>query len=75
MKLFDAGKHQEAWAVQNRLTRFWIATGLGSFPAAVKAGVEVLGLPAGPPRRPVATLDADKREVLRQELRAMGVVA
>ena len=74
VKLFDAGRYQEAWAGQNRLTRFWIATGLGSFPAAVKAGVELLGLPAGPPRRPVVTLAADKREALRQELRAMGVV-
>ncbi|MGE4095387.1 MAG: 4-hydroxy-tetrahydrodipicolinate synthase [Candidatus Binatia bacterium] len=74
IKLFDDGKHQEAWAVQNRLTRFWIATGLGTFPAAVKAGVELLGLPAGPPRRPVAPLDADKREMLRRELRTMGVV-
>ena len=74
VRLFDAGKYQEAWAVQNRLTRFWIATGLGTFPSAVKAGVEALRLPAGPPRRPVASLDADKREVLRRELRAMGVV-
>ena len=74
VKLFDAERYQEAWAGQNRLTRFWIATGLGSFPAAVKAGVELLGLPAGPPRRPVAPLAADKREALRQELRAMGVL-
>lgn len=74
MKFFDAGRYQEAWAVQNRLTQCWIATGLGTFPSAVKAGVELLGLPAGPPRRPVAPLESDKLEVLQRELRTIGVV-
>jgi 4-hydroxy-tetrahydrodipicolinate synthase len=74
VRLFDAGKLREAWAVQNRLTRFWLAMGLGSFPATVKAAMELRGLPAGPPRRPVAPLDAERRELLRRELRAMGVV-
>jgi 4-hydroxy-tetrahydrodipicolinate synthase len=75
VRLFDAGKLAEAWTVQNRLTRFWLAMSLGSFPAPVKAAVELLGLPAGAPRRPVAPLDADRREALRRELQAMGVVA
>jgi 4-hydroxy-tetrahydrodipicolinate synthase len=75
VRLFDAGRLQEAWAVQNRLTRFWLAMGLGSFPAPVKAAVEALGLPAGPPRRPVAVLDQERREMLRRELRAMKVLS
>jgi 4-hydroxy-tetrahydrodipicolinate synthase len=75
VRLFDAGRLQEAWAVQNRLTRFWLAMGLGSFPAPVKAAMEVLGLPAGAPRRPVAALAQDRRETLRRELRAMGVLS
>ncbi len=74
VRLFDAGKLAEAWTVQNRLTRFWLAMGLGSFPAPVKAAMELLGLPAGAPRRPVAPLDTDRREMLRRELRAMGVI-
>lgn len=74
VRLFDAGRWQEAWAVQNRLTRFWLAMGLGSFPAPVKAGVELRGLPAGPPRRPVAPLDAEHRERFRRELQAMEVL-
>ncbi|MEW6299147.1 MAG: 4-hydroxy-tetrahydrodipicolinate synthase [Thermodesulfobacteriota bacterium] len=74
VRLFDAGRLEEARAVQNRLTRFWLAMGLGSFPAPVKAAVELRGLPAGAPRRPVAPLDAERREVLRRELVAMGVV-
>lgn len=75
VRLFDAGRLEEARAVQNRLTRFWLAMGLGSFPAPVKAAMELRGLPAGAPRRPVAPLDAERREVLRRELVAMGVVA
>jgi 4-hydroxy-tetrahydrodipicolinate synthase len=74
VRLFDAGRLQEAWAVQNRLTRFWLAMGLGSFPAPVKAAVEMLGLPAGPPRRPIAPLGKEQRETLRRELQAMGVL-
>ncbi|NOT57309.1 MAG: 4-hydroxy-tetrahydrodipicolinate synthase [Deltaproteobacteria bacterium] len=73
-RLFEAGRLQDAWAVQNRLTRFWLAMGLGSFPAPVKAAVELLGLPAGTPRRPVAPLGTEQRAALQRELRAMGVL-
>jgi len=73
-RLFDAGRLQEAWAVQNRLTRFWLAMSLGSFPAPVKAAVEMLGLPAGAPRRPVAPLGKEQRAALQRELHAMGVL-
>lgn len=74
VRLFDAGRLQEAWAVQNRLTRFWLAMGLGSFPAPVKAAVEMRGLPAGAPRQPIAPLGKEQRERLRRELQAMGVL-
>jgi 4-hydroxy-tetrahydrodipicolinate synthase len=75
VRLFTAGRLQEAWAAQNRLTRFWLAMSLGSFPAPVKAAMELIGLPAGPPRRPVAPLDPERREMLRRELQVMGVLA
>jgi 4-hydroxy-tetrahydrodipicolinate synthase len=74
LRLFDTGRLQEAWQVQNRLTRFWLAMGLGSFPAPVKAAMELIGLPAGAPRGPVAPLDTERRELLRRELREMGVL-
>jgi 4-hydroxy-tetrahydrodipicolinate synthase len=73
-RLFEAGRLQEAWAVQNRLTRFWLAMSLGSFPAPVKAAVEMLGLPAGAPRRPVAPLGTEQRAALHRELHTMGVL-
>lgn len=74
LRLFDAGQWDEARKVQNRLTRFWLAMGLGSFPAPVKAAMELIGLPAGAPRSPVAPLDAERRDALRRELREMGVL-
>ena len=74
LRLFDAGRLQEAWTVQNHLTRFWLAMSLGSFPAPVKAAVEMLGLPAGSPRRPIAPLGKEQRETLRHELQGMGVL-
>src|SRR5262245_6968344 len=73
-RLFAAGRLQEAWAVQNRLTRFWLAMSLGSFPAPVKAAMELIGLPAGIPRQPVAPLDPERREALRRELQVMKVL-
>jgi len=75
VRLFTAGRLQEAWAVQNRLTRFWLAMSLGSFPAPVKAAMELLGLPAGVPRQPVAALGAEGRALLRNELQVMEVLA
>jgi 4-hydroxy-tetrahydrodipicolinate synthase len=74
LQLFDAGRWEDAWKVQNRLTRFWLAMGLGSFPAPVKAAMELIGLPAGAPRAPIAALDAQRREPLLAELREMGVL-
>lgn len=73
LRLFDEGRWEEARQLQNRLTRFWLAMGLGSFPAPVKAAMELIGLPAGAPRAPVAPLDEARRELLRRELHEMGV--
>jgi len=75
VRLCTAGRLQEAWAAQNRLTRFWLAMSLGSFPAPVKTAMELIGLPAGIPRRPIAPLDPEQRERLRRELQVMKVLA
>ncbi len=74
VRLFDAGRHDKAWEVQNRLTRFWLAMGLGSFPAPIKAAMELRGLPAGPARSPIAALTDEARGTLQQELQTMRVV-
>jgi dihydrodipicolinate synthase/N-acetylneuraminate lyase len=36
--------------------------------------MELLGLPAGAPRGPVAPLGAEQRETLRMQLKEMGVL-
>jgi len=74
VRLFDAGQHDKAWEVQNRLTRFWLAMSLGSFPAPIKAAMELRGLPAGPARSPITALTEEARRALRQELQTMRVV-
>ena len=74
VRLFDAGQHDKAWEVQNRLTRFWLTMGLGSFPAPIKAAMELRGLPAGPARSPITALTDEARGALRQELQTMRVV-
>ncbi len=72
--LFEAGQHDRAWEVQNRLTRFWLVMGLGSFPAPIKAAMQLRNLPAGPTRKPIAPLTDTARAELRRELQAMGVL-
>jgi len=74
LRLFDAGQHDRAWEVQNRLTRFWLVMGLGSFPAPIKAAMQLRTLPAGPTRQPIAPLTDTARDELRRELQAMGVL-
>jgi dihydrodipicolinate synthase/N-acetylneuraminate lyase len=45
-----------------------------NYSAAIKAGLELIGVSAGPPRRPVLPLAARYREELRELLTAAGVV-
>ena len=40
--------------------------GLGTFPASVKAALDLLGRPGGPTREPIRPLDAAQREKLRK---------
>ena len=74
LRLFDAGQHDKAWEVQNRLTRFWLAMGYGSFPAPIKAAMQLRDLPAGLARQPIAPLTEEARAGLRQDLQAMSVL-
>jgi 4-hydroxy-tetrahydrodipicolinate synthase len=71
---FQAGDHARARALQDRLAAFHAALpGFGSYPAPVKAALDIMGLPAGPPRLPVAPLDAEQRARLRDLLVRMEI--
>ena len=70
---FGAGDHARARALQDRVTLLRESmAGLGSYPAPVKAGLALLGVPVGPPRRPIRPLNEAQRERLRALLREVG---
>jgi len=45
----------------------------GGYTAAIKAGMELIGHPAGPQRSPGADLDGERLEALKQNLKALGI--
>lgn len=49
--------------------------GLGTFPAAIKAALDLLGRPGGRTREPIRPLDAAQREVLRNAMQRSGLLA
>ncbi len=63
-----------AQEAQSRLLPFWLFAQRTTLPAAYKAAAEIVGLPAGVPRRPVAPLSPDQRNTLREVLKSMGVL-
>ncbi len=72
---FARGDLAASLAAQRRLTPLRIALGLGTPPGGVKAALEVLGLPIGPSRAPVAPLPPDKVPQMRAALEAAGLMA
>ncbi|MEO6565688.1 MAG: dihydrodipicolinate synthase family protein, partial [Casimicrobiaceae bacterium] len=48
--------------------------GLGTFPASIKAALDLLGRPGGPTRDPIRPLDATQREALRKTMIAQGLL-
>lgn len=65
---FCAGRLAEAKAAQRKLVQLRATYSLGTFPAVVKEAATMIGLPAGPARRPVGPLNSQAREQLRQTL-------
>lgn len=63
---FQAGDHARARALQEKLAL--LRDGLlrfGSYPAQVKAALDVIGIPVGPPRKPIMPVSEARREELR----------
>jgi 4-hydroxy-tetrahydrodipicolinate synthase len=69
---FRAGDHALALERQRRLAPLRHAFSLGSFPVVVKEALNLLGLPAGPARAPIASLGGAAREKLVAILRELG---
>ncbi len=71
---FQAGDHARARELQARLSVLREALpSFGSYPVPVKEALNLMGLPAGPARRPILPLSAEERERLRMVLRQVGV--
>ena len=64
----------EARKLQYKLFPIRQAFGLGTFPVVVKEALNMMGLPAGPARRPVQGLSPEKRQELRQILSDAGLL-
>ncbi|MDP6778091.1 MAG: 4-hydroxy-tetrahydrodipicolinate synthase [Candidatus Latescibacteria bacterium] len=59
---------------QRRLAPLRQAFSIGTHPAMLKAGAELVGLPCGPPRAPVRPLSQEERDRLRTVLAEMGTL-
>ena len=73
--IYDAfleGDDDRASDYQARLVPLRDAFTLGTHPAMLKAGADLVGLAGGPPRRPVSRLTSDQMVTLRQILSSIG---
>jgi 4-hydroxy-tetrahydrodipicolinate synthase len=73
--IYDAflqGDEELARDLQQRLVPLRDAFTLGTHPAMLKAGADLVGFCGGPPRRPVKPLNAEQVTILRQILASIG---
>jgi 4-hydroxy-tetrahydrodipicolinate synthase len=71
---FIKGDYERARVAQFRLAPLRQAFGLGTFPVVVKEALDIIGVRAGPPRRPLHPLSPDRREELRRILKEIGAL-
>ena len=71
-----SGDLETARASQADMERMLAAYfGLGTFPASIKAALDLLGRPGGPTRDPIRPLDPAQRETLRTLMVTAGLIA
>ncbi|MCI0683074.1 MAG: 4-hydroxy-tetrahydrodipicolinate synthase [Gemmataceae bacterium] len=70
---FVRGDLEGSKAAQLRLNPVRMSLTLGTAPGGVKAALQLLGLPIGPCRSPVAPLPPDKLQKMREALQAGGL--
>jgi len=70
------GDLDTARALQSDMEKMLAAYfGLGTFPASIKAALDLLDRPGGPTRDPIRPLDPAQRETLRKVMVASGLIA
>jgi 4-hydroxy-tetrahydrodipicolinate synthase len=75
--IYDAvrsGDIDKARELQYKLFPIRMAFGLGTFPLVAKEAMNMMGLPAGPARRPIQQLSLEKRQELRKILSDAGLL-
>lgn len=75
--IFDkyiAGDFAAALDAQNRLNPLRLACNWGTFPAAIKEGLNQIGLSVGKCLEPIAELNAEQKKKLNQVLRQMQLI-
>lgn len=70
---FRKGNLKEAQEIHYRLSPLFRALFLETNPAPVKAALELMGLPAGPPRLPLVEVKRETKEELKKVLSALGL--
>jgi 4-hydroxy-tetrahydrodipicolinate synthase len=74
-RLSASGNVEAARKLQYRLVQLDHAVhGLGTFPSALKAAMNLVGRPGGYPRSPIQPLSAEDQERLRSVLQSIGVL-
>jgi 4-hydroxy-tetrahydrodipicolinate synthase len=71
---FMAGDMAGAKAAQQELAPLRLAFAWGTFPVVIKEALNLMGMEAGPCRRPVGPLTEDQREKLKKVLQQMKVL-
>jgi 4-hydroxy-tetrahydrodipicolinate synthase len=69
-----AGDIDRARDLQYQLLPIRRAFTFGTFPVVIKEALNLIGLPAGPARRPIQPLPSDKREELKRVLSNAGLL-
>jgi dihydrodipicolinate synthase/N-acetylneuraminate lyase len=70
-----AGNVEKAASLHFKLQALYAAlNGVGTWPAGLKAGLELIGMRGGHPRAPIQALGADDRERIRRVLAETGVL-
>ncbi|MFI7493536.1 dihydrodipicolinate synthase family protein [Kocuria sp. M4R2S49] len=62
---------REQWKTLRAISAFLESV---NYPAGLKAGLELLGVPAGPPRRPIQPLSEEKKKQFAEILETAGVL-
>ncbi len=67
------GDYATARMLQYRFSRLWQALKV-AYPSSIKAGMEIMGRPAGPPRGPLLPVSEAARRELWDQLEALGIL-